>query len=184
MQSCFLRPGDSPSRLSSRSNHQDTVNMSFIYCILWGCMKSFLSRSTHHGPCRLQEFPDTTQSPCPDCPNWDKGKTSKCQDTASSPNFKIESSRYSKYELYLLYLVGVRVNTFFSFPVRVFGSVFRLGVPARGFVPFRALFPVDFFRFFPEAVLKKRRGDGIVRKRPAKGGTKPLRTRNHSPETP
>ena len=74
-------------------------------------MKGFLSRSTHHGPCRLQDFRDTTQSPCPD---WDKGKTSKCQDASSSPNFKLKSSRYSKYEFYLLYFAGVCVKGFLS----------------------------------------------------------------------
>ena len=45
--------------------------------------------------------------------------------------------------------------------------------------------PRSFFSgFSPEAVLKKRRGDGIVRKCPERGAFEPVRTRNHSPETP
>ena len=45
--------------------------------------------------------------------------------------------------------------------------------------------PRSFFSgFYPEAVLKKRRGDGIVRKCPERGAFEPVRTRNHSPETP
>ena len=45
--------------------------------------------------------------------------------------------------------------------------------------------PRSFFSgFSPEAVLKKRRGDGIVRKCPEQGAFEPVRTRNHSPETP
>ena len=102
------------------------------------------------------------------CPDWSEVKTTNIQDTSFFFKLKFKPSSYSKYELYLLYLAGVSAET------NDYLHVFRLVS--------RALFPGVFSRFSREAVLKKRRRDGIVRKCPEQGASEPVRTRNHSPE--
>ena len=63
--------------------------------------------------------------------------------------FKVKSSRYSKYELYLLYLACMCVKSLFSVLVPF---IFRFGFP----LVFPDVVSGRFFRVFPEAVLKKR----------------------------
>ncbi len=103
----------------SRLTCQGTVNTNFIYCTLRVCAgRRFVFPGTI-GLCRMHtlgaehlDFSMVKVKASRHCLSTLSNKTSTC----CPDMFKVKISRYSKYELYLLYLSDVREDILFSGP--------------------------------------------------------------------